>query len=208
MGQHDIAEMSKALAQALTELPLQERIEALNQVRTALHEVSPFRGEPVDLVIWRPAHDVRANDYNPNSVAPPEMRLLAVSVQENGYTQPIVVHDGVVVDGFHRNRVGREIPAVRDRVHGYLPTTQIRADRSDLAARMAATVQHNRARGEHGVERMADLVRQMIQAGWNDKQIQRELGMEPDEVLRLKQLTGLAALFADREFSEAWEVDL
>lgn len=203
-----ILEDAKAIAAQIAALPLDERIDTLNEVRRVFHEVSPFRSEPVDLVIWARQSDVRANNYNPNAVAPPEMELLRHSIAANGYTQPIVVHRDnafVVVDGYHRNRVGRECPEIAARIHGRLPVTQIRAERSDLNARIAATVQHNRARGEHSVERMSELVRELYEAGWKDEQIQKELGMELDEVVRLKQITGLAALFAQREFSEAWE---
>lgn len=203
-----ILEDAKAIAAQIAALPLDERIDTLNEVRRVFHEVSPFRSEPVDLVIWARQSDVRANNYNPNAVAPPEMELLRHSIAANGYTQPIVVHHEdafVVVDGYHRNRVGRECPEIRERIHGCLPLTQIRADRSDMNARIAATVQHNRARGEHSVERMSELVRELYEAGWKDEQIQKELGMELDEVIRLKQITGLAALFAQRDFSEAWE---
>jgi ParB-like chromosome segregation protein Spo0J len=204
-----IESLAQRLATRIGRLPIPKRIEALNAARTALHSVSPFQAEPVDLVLWVPVANLKANDYNPNAVAPPEMKLLAYSVEANGYTQPIVAcpdEDGdVVVDGFHRHRVGREVEAIKKRIHGHLPITRIRADRSDITARIAATVQHNRARGEHGVDRMSDLVRMLYSAGWTDPQIQRELGMEMDEVTRLKQITGLAALFADREFSEAWE---
>jgi ParB-like chromosome segregation protein Spo0J len=204
-----ILDNAKAMAEQLAQMPQDERIDALNQIRTILHEVSPFVGEPVDLVLWKKSDLVVANGYNPNAVAPPEMRLLETSIMENGYTQPIVAmpngdHD-VIVDGYHRNRVGRECASVRQRVHGYLPLTLIRTERSDLSCRIAATVQHNRARGEHSVEIMSDLVRQLYEAGWKDEQIQKELGMEIDEVIRLKQITGLAALFAQSEFSEAWE---
>lgn len=199
----------KALVAALAALPEEERIDAINEVRAAIHEVSPLRDHPVDLVRWVRADDVRANTYNPNAVAPPEMRLLIHSIEANGYTMPIVTHatdDGVVVvDGFHRNRVGKENAGVRASVRGRLPVTQIRADRTDEAARIAATVEHNRARGEHGVDAMSDVVRVLYQAGWRDDKIQQELGMGPDEVRRLKQITGLAALFADREYSKAWE---
>lgn len=205
-----ILDDARALAAQLAVLPLDEKIDTLNGVRRVLHDVSPFRSEPVDLVIWARQSDVRANNYNPNAVAPPEMELLRHSVAANGYTQPIVVHQEdayVVVDGYHRNRVGRECPEIRERVHGCLPVTQIRADRSDMNARIAATVQHNRARGEHSVERMSELVRELYEAGCKDEQIQKELGMEIDEVVRLKQITGLAALFAQRDFSEAWEAN-
>lgn len=187
----------------------QAQIDALNEIRGALHEVSPMRHHPVDFVRWERAENVRANTYNPNRVAPPEMKLLAHSVRHNGYTMPIVAHDHgdgfVVVDGFHRSRVGTEVADVRDSVRGRLPITQIRAERADDAARIAATVEHNRARGEHQVDAMSELVRMLYQAGWRDNKIMEELGMELDEVQRLKQITGLAALFADRDFSAAWE---
>lgn len=204
-----IADLTRPLVEALAELPEEERIDALNRVRLALHEVSPLRHHPVDCVLWEPAARVEANDYNPNRVAPPEMRLLAHSVRANGYTMPIVAHDTgdavVVVDGFHRHRVGKEVPEIRESVRGRLPVSRIRADRSDLGSRIAATVEHNRARGEHSVGRMSELVRILYQAGWRDDKIREELGLDPDELLRLKQITGLADLFSDRDYSEAWE---
>jgi ParB-like chromosome segregation protein Spo0J len=198
---------------ALLALPLSEKVEALNAVRAALHEASPFAGEPVDLVQWVPGEVVGGNDYNPNKVAPPEMRLLELSIQADGYTQPIVVHavareDGVteeVVDGFHRHRVGKESISVRQRVMGYLPVTRINAQRADRADRIAATIRHNRARGKHVVNAMSDIVVDLVRRNWSDQKIAKELGMDPDEVLRLKQVSGLAELFLDREFSEAWE---
>lgn len=199
----------KALIKELAALPEEERIDAINEARAAIHAISPLRDHPVDFVRWVKSDEVRANDYNPNAVAPPEMRLLAHSVLANGYTMPLVTHEGesgtVIVDGFHRSRVGKENADVRASVRGRLPVTRIRADRADNAARMAATVEHNRARGEHRVEAMSEIVRMLYQAGWRDEQIREELGMDADEVRRLKQITGLAELFADRDFSEAWE---
>ncbi len=200
----------------LTALPEEERIDALNKVRTALHTVSPLKHHPVDLVLWVKSETVSAQPLNPNTVAPPEMKLLATSVEDSGFTMPIVsaledAPDGAqadyyqTVDGFHRGRVGKEVASIRESVHGRLPVVMIRADRGDRIARIAATVQHNRARGEHRVEAMSELVREMYQAGERDEAIQRELGMDPDEVRRLKQITGLAELFASREYSEAWE---
>ena len=193
----------------LAELDLQTRVEALNRIREALREHSPFKAEPVDCVLWIKSDLISANDYNPNSVAPPEMKLLAHSIAEDGYTQPIVSwkRDGVfeVVDGFHRHRVGKESKEVRTRIHGYLPAVVINGDREDKGDRMAATIRHNRARGEHRVDSMADIVVELKRRFWSDEKIATELGMEPDEVLRLTQVTGLAGLFADRAFSEAWE---
>jgi ParB-like chromosome segregation protein Spo0J len=196
---------------ALADLGLDERVDAINAIRRALHDVSPFASEPVDLVEWVKAETVNANDYNPNSVAPPEMELLRLSIMSDGYTQPIVTfpEDGkrTVVDGFHRNRVGKECADVRARVHGYLPVVKIKESQADKSDRMASTIRHNRARGEHRVDSMAEIVVELKRRFWDDAKIAKELGMEPDEVLRLTQVTGLAGLFADREFSMAWEAD-
>lgn len=208
---HRIIEQANALADAIAQLPDDERIEALNRVRTILHDVSPFRDEPVDCVLWVPGDDVQANDYNPNVVAPPEMKLLKHSIEADGYTQPIVTYpaDGCreVVDGFHRKRVGQEVKVVRQRLQGYLPVTTIRTERSDREDRIAATIRHNRARGVHTVDNMSQIVVELSRRNWSDTKIGNELGMEPDEVLRLKQISGLAELFADKEFSEAWEIE-
>lgn len=189
-----------------------EKINTINEVKVALKEVSPFTYEPVDCVQWVKEELVIANDYNPNSVAPPEMELLHTSIQEDGYTQPIVVyqHDGIyeVVDGFHRNRVGKEYKDIHDRIHGYLPVTIINDDRHEKADRIASTIRHNRARGKHRVEAMSDIVIELKRRNWSDAKIAKELGMDADEVLRLTQITGLADMFKDKEFSEAWEVDM
>lgn len=160
---------------------------------------------PVSRVRWVSAESVAANDYNPNSVAPPEMRLLRHSIESDGFTQPIVVWEVEagcyeVVDGFHRHLVGKSLGLT------HLPVVVINSDRTDKGDRISATIRHNRARGKHRVDAMADIVLDLSRRNWSDEKISRELGMEPDEVLRLKQVTGLAELFADREFSEAWEV--
>ena len=200
---------AKEVFSGLPDMPLEERIVAINAIRQELHKYSPFAQEPVDCVLWIPADEVTANDYNPNSVAPPEMKLLETSIQQDGYTQPIVAWkngDGFeVVDGFHRHRVGKESKTVRKRVHGYLPLTIINDDRQDKGDRISATIRHNRARGKHKVEAMSDIVIELKRRNWSDDRIGRELGMEPDEVLRLCQISGLAEMFSDRDFSEAWE---
>ena len=205
----DIEEIKSAIADALVELDTPDLIAAINEIREVLHYISPFAAEPVDFVKWVPAEEVEANDYNPNSVAPPEMELLRVSIMADGYTQPIVTHahEGrrVVVDGFHRNRVGKECKDVRERVRGYLPVVQIRLTQEDRSDRMAATIRHNRARGKHRVDSMSEIVIELKRRNWSDDKISRELGMDPDEVLRLTQISGLAEMFADAEFSEAWE---
>lgn len=209
IGQSLIGE-ARALFARLAELDDDERIDAINAIRLALREHSPMKREPVDCVLWVRAEQLHANDYNPNSVAPPEMRLLQLSIMADGYTQPIVAWPDAegsyeVVDGFHRNRVGREVGAVRKRVHGRLPIAVINTERTGKEDRVAATIRHNRARGKHQVEAMADIVLDLARRNWSDEKIATELGMEPDEVLRLKQITGLAELFAEREFSQAWE---
>lgn len=190
----------------------QARIAALNLARAELHAISPFANEPVDCVQWVPAAEVVGNDYNPNSVAAPEMRLLEVSILADGFTQPIVANREddihIVVDGFHRSRVGKESTEVRSRTKGYLPLVQIRSGQQGVEDRMASTVRHNRARGKHGVDSMTSLVRYLAKKNWTDKKIGRELGMDPDEVLRLKQISGLAELFASDDYSEAWAPDL
>ena len=164
------------------------------------------REHPVTNVQWVPSSLIEANDYNPNAVAPPEMKLLEHSIKSDGFTQPIVTwlrDDGIheVVDGFHRHKVGRDVLAL-----SHLPVVVINGDRIDRGDRIAATIRHNRARGKHAVTAMSDIVQELSRRNWSDKRIAKELGMEPDEVLRLKQITGLAELFEDEEFSEAWEV--
>ena len=207
-----VEDFRKLLAE---ELPadLAGRVDLINQLREVLHEVSPFASEPVDLVRWVPAPTVHGNNYNPNSVAPPEMELLRVSIMADGYTQPIVTDldedetSRTVIDGFHRNRVGKECADVAARIQGYLPVVQIKTDRKSRSDKMASTIRHNRARGKHAVTAMSDIVIELKRRNWSNEKIGRELGMDQDEVLRLCQMTGLAELFADDDFSYSWDVD-
>jgi len=205
-----IVSQACAAFDALQSLSLADRVDAINAIRASLHRYSPFASEPVDCVLWVRADSVQANDYNPNSVAPPEMKLLQHSISADGYTQPIVawLHDGVheVVDGFHRHRVGKECADVAQRVKGYLPLVVINAERQDRNDRIASTIRHNRARGKHKVEAMSEIVVELKRRNWSDDKIARELGMDSDEVLRLCQITGLAEAFKDQSFSQAWEV--
>lgn len=202
----------KNMLLAFENLDIPARVEAINEVKALLKQISPFTAEPVECVQWVPSDKVIANDYNPNSVAPPEMELLHISIQEDGYTQPIVVweHDGIyeVVDGFHRNRVGKEYADIKKRVHGYLPCVVINNEREDKGDRIASTIRHNRARGKHSVDGMSQIVIDLKRRNWSDAKIAKELGMDADEVLRLTQITGLAEMFADKDFSRAWEVDM
>lgn len=196
----------------LSNCTLEQRVERINQLREAIHRHSPFASEPVDFVRWVRNDSVYANDYNPNSVAPPEMELLRLSIDADGYTQPIVSMPDdkgqfQVIDGFHRHRVGKECPDITERVHGYLPLVAIRSSQRDVTDRMASTIRHNRARGKHRVEAMSDIVVELKRRNWSDNKIAKNLGMDADEVLRLCQLSGLAELFADQEFSASWDVE-
>lgn len=205
----NVSKAATSIVEAIKAMPLEKAVRALNKVRVILHEGSPFKSEPVDLVVWVKSDGVIANDYNPNSVAPPEMKLLEKSIEADGYTQPIVAwpHDGrhEVVDGFHRHRVGKESKAVQKRVKGYLPLTEIRSSQTSREDRMASTIRHNRARGKHAVTAMSDIVVELKRRNWSDEKISRELGMDQDEILRLCQITGLAELFSDSDFSASWD---
>jgi ParB-like chromosome segregation protein Spo0J len=203
---------AKSLFRKLSSLPLKRRIRVLNSLRFMLHACSPFRDEPVDCVLWFAGSLLKGNDYNPNTVAPPEMELLARSIEADGYTQPIVAYRELqnkasleIVDGFHRKRVGTENRMIRERFHGYLPVTLINAWRSGRSNRMAATIRHNRARGVHGVLSMTQLVAELTRSGWNDFEIATELGMDVDEILRFKQTAGLPDLFNEHSYSRSWE---
>ena len=195
--------------QEISVLQLAEKIAAINDIKRKLHDVSPFKDEPVDCVTWVPHGNVTANEDNPNKVAPPEMELLEVSIVNDGYTQPIVTwakgdaHE--VVDGFHRSRVGKESKLVAQRVQGYLPVVEIRKEQQGKNDRIASTIRHNRARGKHQVDAMSEIVLELKNRNWTNKRIAKELGMDEDEILRLCQITGLEHLFTDHDFSRAWE---
>lgn len=192
-------------------LTIDEKIDLINEIKIALHEISPMRNEPVDCVLWVKNDIVQANDYNPNSVAPPEMELLKQSIMEDGYTQPIVSFKEddkiTVVDGFHRNRVGKEIKEVSDRIHNRLPVVNINHWKQNRGDRMASTIRHNRARGSHNIELMSTIVTELVEMGKGDAWICKHVGMSADELLRMKQITGLASLFANKDFSQSWDAD-
>lgn len=162
---------------------------------------------PVYGVIAVPVEKIEANTYNPNAVAPPEMKLLYQSIREDGYTMPIVCYYDserdkyIIVDGFHRYRIMLEHQDIYDREDGKLPVSVIK---KSLDRRMASTIRHNRARGSHDVELMSNIVKELHELGRSDAWIAKHLGMDKDEVLRLKQITGLATLFKDVNFGKAW----
>ena len=209
---YSITRIKEFINEDLADLEMKEKIDAINEIKKELHKISPFSSEPVDCVIWIPNENVVANDYNPNSVAPPEMELLRHSISTDGYTQPIVTMEHEkkteVIDGFHRSRVGKECEDVKLRVHGYLPVVQIRETQQDINNRIASTIRHNRARGKHGIESMSDIVVDLKKRNWSPAKISKELGMDQDEILRLTQISGLTEMFADKEFSLSWEPEL
>ena len=162
---------------------------------------------PVYNVIAVPLEKIQANAYNPNHVAPPEMKLLELSIWEDGYTMPVVCYYDndkdmyEIVDGFHRYTVLKTSKRIRERENGMLPVVVID---KPIENRMASTIRHNRARGSHDIELMSNIVSELVESGMSDAWIMKHIGMDADELLRLKQITGLAELFKDEEFSKSW----
>ncbi len=210
-----VAGLSAELAKMLADLPLAARVEALNLARRALHEVSPFKSEPVDCVQWIPAAEVAENDWNPNAVPPPEFVALTHSVRKYGYTMPIVgvrIHDPEpgspvrvrITDGKHRNVVGRVDQEIRNRIHGYLPLSLLGGSLT-RADEMSATVLHNQARGTHSVERELTIVAELADAGWDDAQMGVGLVKSEEELVRMRQLGGAAKNLASQRYAKAWD---
>jgi len=182
-------------------------MQTLHEIRQHLHEISPVKEQPVDMIHWVSIDKVSPNDYNPNSVASKEMQLLYTSIKNDGYTQPVVtIYDDktkkyVIIDGFHRYYTCKNNQDIRDRNQGCLPIVVLNKSIND---RMASTVRHNRARGKHSVTGMSNMVFKMLDNGWEDSAVCNELGMEPEELLRLKHITGFSKLFEDAEYKKAW----
>lgn len=162
---------------------------------------------PVYNVKAVPVEKIQANSYNPNTVAPPEMKLLYKSILEDGYTMPIVCYylpdedKYEIVDGFHRYRTMLEHKDIYDREHGMMPVVVID---KDISNRMASTIRHNRARGTHSIELMTSIVAELVDSGMSDAWIMKNIGMDAEELIRLKQISGLAELFKDKDFSKSW----
>jgi len=208
-----IKEQAKKLADAINDLPDSiSKIKILNEVRLMLHEVSPLKHHPVDCVLWKLSDEVEPNSYNPNSIAPPEQALLHESIGNDGYTMPIVTYNDPnstikIVDGFHRRLMEQIHDDIRESTLGHIPITFIRTEQEGKSDRMASTIRHNRARGSHNIELMSTIVQELVEMGKGDPWICKHVGMSIDELLRLKQITGLASLFTNKDFSASWEAD-
>ena len=205
--------MNENLKKAITAIKravkaTKDKLAAIETLRDELYKLSPQAAQPIDRVRWVPLEQVTPNDYNPNTVAKKEMGLLYVSIKEDGYTQPIVtIYDKtkkkyIIVDGFHRFYVCKMKSDIYERNNGLLPVVVIDKSIND---RMAATIRHNRARGEHTIAGMGKLVFQLLDNGWDDVEICNHIGLEPEELLKLKHITGFSALFKNTEYSKAWE---
>ena len=185
-----------------------DKIEFIECVKDFLHSISPLKEQPVNNVKWVDIDKVQANDYNPNTVAKIEMKLLHTSISHDGYTQPVVtIYDDVkkkyiIIDGFHRYLTCKSYDDIREKNLGKLPIVVLQKDIND---RMASTIRHNRARGKHSIKGMSNIVFGMLDNGWDDTAICKELGMEAEELIRLKHITGFSKLFADAKYKNAWE---
>ena len=203
--------LKNLITESLKDKSLSEQVDFINDIREHIHELSPFKNEPVDFVKWVFNTEVVANDYNPNKVAPPEMELLEISITNDGYTQPIVTWQNTeknkteVIDGFHRHRVGKESKVVSKRIQGYLPTVTIPDKQTGKNDRIASTIRHNRARGKHQIDAMSEIIIELKNRNWSNARVAKELGMDEEEVLRLCQISGLECIFNDSDFSKAWE---
>lgn len=210
-------EQLKAALESVKSLVLElssedEKIDLLNEIKLSLSEVSPLKNHPADCVVWERSALIETQKINPNAVAPPEMELLYQSIANDGYTMSVVAYrqdDGTIriVDGFHRRQIERTHPDISKSTFGRIPLTYVRKSQEGEGDRMASTIRHNRARGTHNIELMSTIVAELVEMGKGDAWICKHIGMSADELLRLKQITGLAALFTNREFSNSWEAE-
>jgi ParB-like chromosome segregation protein Spo0J len=204
-----IKDLTKQLCDEIAKLDSETKIEALNDIRFQLHQQSPLKHHPVDFIRWVKSEKIEANEYNPNAVAPPEMKMLYESIANDGYTMPIVSFPDEniikIVDGFHRRETERRNKDISESTMGYLPLSTIRSSQTDKSNRMASTILHNRARGSHNIELMSQIVSELVEMGKGDPWICKHIGMSIDELLRMKQITGLASLFQNKDFSDSWD---
>jgi len=192
------------------DISIDEKVKIYNDISQQLYNWLGLNHPSLNIQLVK-ADRIQGNDYNPNKVAPPEMKLLKLSIKKDGVTMPIVVADQsnknkpyVVVDGFHRTTVIQNDKDINESLCGYVPVSKLNKSIED---RITSTVRHNMARGTHQVELSAKLVAMLRKHNWTNARIGIELGMDADEVLRLKQVTGLAELFKDKEFSNSWEIE-
>lgn len=186
-----------------------DKIELLNEIRRELHGVSPLKDHPADYVAWVKSKEVETQKINPNRIAPPEEELLYQSIKNDGYTMSVVGFvqpDKVIriVDGFHRRKMEQVHSDISESTYGRIPMTFVRKSQESESDRVAATIRHNRARGSHNIELMSEIVAELVEMGKSDRWICQHIGMSKDELLRLKQITGLASLFSNKSFSDSW----
>lgn len=205
----DIINLASELAEKINDLPsIDDKINALNNVRLVLHNISPEKYHPVDCVLWKKTESIHKNSWNPNHVAPPENKLLHTSMLVDGITMPTYTNPEQedkfeTIDGHHRTQHIKNSTDILKLTYGYVPITIAREENRSLSSKMASTIRHNRARGTHEIDLMVNLVAELVKAGMSDAWIAKNIGMDADELLRLKQISGLAELFKDKEFSKA-----
>lgn len=209
-----VAELLEQLKQEIASVSdVDDKIDLVNEIRLGIHEASPLKNHPADCVLWERSESIETQKINPNAVAPPEMQLLYESIRNDGYTMSVVAFrqpDGTlrIVDGFHRRSIERTHPDISESTFHRIPLTLVRKSQEGEGDRMASTIRHNRARGTHNIELMSTIVAELVEMGKGDRWIQKHIGMSADELLRLKQITGVAALFNNREFSESWNAEV
>lgn len=190
------------IAQEASNLPLEEKVNFLNEARRILHEISPFNFEPIDFVEWVTASTLEANGWNPNHMADNEKKMLVGSMRKFGMSQAIVsMKEGRIIDGWHRNYTGSTDPVLSERMFHYLPRVCVKGDEAD---QREATLLFNETKGKHYVEKEGQVIRDLVELGRADEELSKNLGKSSEELVRLKQITGIAARFANKEYSKAW----
>ena len=192
----------RKIAQEASNLPLEEKVNFLNEARRILHEISPFNFEPIDFVEWVPAETLEANGWNPNHMADNERKMLVGSMRKYGMSQAIVsMKEGRIIDGWHRNYTGSTDPVLSERMYHYLPRVCIEGDEAD---QREATLLFNETKGKHYVDKEGQVIRDLVELGRDDTELSKNLGKTDEELTRLKQITGIATRFANKEYSKAW----
>lgn len=192
----------REIAQEASNLPLEEKVNFLNEARRILHEISPFSFEPIDFVEWVPAETLEANGWNPNHMADNERKMLVGSMRKYGMSQAIVsIKERRIIDGWHRNYTGSTDPVLSERMFHYLPRVCVKGDEAD---QREATLLFNETKGKHYVEKEGQVIRDLVELGRADEELSKNLGKSSEELVRLKQITGIAARFANKEYSKAW----